>query len=276
MRFAQADSVVAMVVLCDIGHRPERNPRFMRIAMVGLLAVSMFKGCDLGDPKSVQPQMEQALRPYFPRVKAIAIPQRQMLVGLSCLENVGPSLIQMVPQAVAHNPAMDKLRMLRLFPGSSYRIVAVGFEQGIAWYDVDSGAMGTRPADANYAASYRKLCGIGQNASIGSANSQIQPQPKFSGRYFTPATLTAEMRSADTETTAKSYLMGAYDLTQDSGQSCAMLGTTTPQLLEKVFMDYLQTHPELTQTDRTAAGIAVEAFVEHWPCRRAGPPLGQR
>jgi hypothetical protein len=239
----------------------------MRFALAGFLALTMFKGCNVGDPASVQPKMEEALPPYFPRVKAIAMPQRQMLIGLSCLENVGPKLIQMVPQAVARNPAMDDLRLLRLMPGSSYRIVAVGFEQGIAWYNVDTGAMGTKPADANYTDSYRQACGIGQNASNGGVSVHSTAQQP-SGRYFTAATLMAEINSADTEKSAKSYLVGAYDLSQDSGQSCAMRGTTTPELLEKIFVNYLQAHTELVQADRTAAGVAAEAFAEYWPCRK--------
>jgi hypothetical protein len=238
----------------------------MRIAIAGFMALSMLKGCDMGSPKSVQPKMEEALRPYFPRVKAIALPRQQMLVGLSCLENVGPKLIEMVPQAVASDPAMKDLKTLRRLPGSSYRIVAVGFEQELAWYDVDSGSMGTKPADANYVAAYREACGIGQNTSNSGTNAQTQPRQQPSGQYFTASMLAAEMRSADTETSAKSYLLGTYDLTQDSGQSCATRGTTTPALLEKVFSDYVQAHPKLMQSDRTAAGVAAQAFAEHWPC----------
>jgi hypothetical protein len=62
--------------------------------------------------------------------------------------------------------------------------------------------------------------------------------------------------------------MGTYDLTQDSGQSCAVRGTTTPVQLEKIFTDYLQAHPGLKNADRTAAGVAAQAFAEYWPCQR--------
>jgi hypothetical protein len=98
------------------------------------------------------------------------------------------------------------------------------------------------------------------------ASAQIQQRQQLPGRYFTPASLVAQMNSTDTEKSAQSYLMGAYDLTQDSGQSCAMRGTTTPVLLEKVFSDYLQAHPGLKNADRTAAGVAAQAFAEYWPC----------
>jgi hypothetical protein len=132
----------------------------MKIALVGLLGLSMLKGCDMGDPASVQPQMEEALRPYFPRVKAVALPQQQTLVGLSCLENVGDELVKMVPAAVASNPAMSKLKLLRMFPGSSYSTVSIGFERSLAVYNLDTGLMGTAPMDDAYANWYRQQCGF--------------------------------------------------------------------------------------------------------------------
>ena len=66
-----------------------------------------------------------------------------------------------------------------------------------------------------------------------------------------------ELSDAKKEPLAMHYLEGAYDLTQDSGQSCAERGVTTPVLLEKVFSDYVNAHPEVTKkSDRTAAGVA--------------------
>jgi hypothetical protein len=133
----------------------------MKIALVGLLGLSMLKGCDLGDPQSVQPQIEEALRPYFPNVKAVVLPQQHAIVGLSCLDNVGDELVKMVPPAVASNPAMSKLKLLRMIPGSSYNLVAIGFPQGLAFYNVDTGATGTTVGDASYATWYRQQCGLG-------------------------------------------------------------------------------------------------------------------
>jgi len=137
----------------------------MKIALVGLLGLSMLKGCDMGDPASVQPKMEDALRPYFPKVKAVALPQDHALVGLSCIENVGDEMVKMVAPAVASNPAMSQLKLLRFLPGSSYKIVAIGFEQGLAFYDVDTGATGTMPQAANYTTWYRQQCGLDNVAS---------------------------------------------------------------------------------------------------------------
>lgn len=132
----------------------------MKIALVGLLGLSMLKGCDMGDPASVEPKMEAAIRPYFPNVKAFAVPDRDMLVGLSCVQNVGPGLIEQIGPVLANNPSMGDLRLLRKLPGSSYRYVGIGFEQGIAWYDLDTRTAGSQPTDETYAAWYRKKCGL--------------------------------------------------------------------------------------------------------------------
>lgn len=96
----------------------------------------------------------------------------------------------------------------------------------------------------------------------------LTEQSVQSGRYFTPATLVAQMKNSATENTARLYLIGAYDLAQDSGRSCAVRGTTTGPQLEQVFADYLKAHPELVSADRTAAGVAAQAFAEYWPCQK--------
>ncbi len=100
------------------------------------------------------------------------------------------------------------------------------------------------------------------------SSAQIQQRQQLQGRYYTPDTLLAAMHDSSTEQMAASYLEGAYDLAQDSGQSCAVRGTTTPVLLEKVFSDYLQAHPGMKHVDRTAAGVASQAFAEYWPCQK--------
>jgi hypothetical protein len=95
-----------------------------------------------------------------------------------------------------------------------------------------------------------------------------EAQQQLRGRYFTPDSLVAQMNSTETEKSAQFYLMGVYDLTQTAGQSCAVRGTTTPMQLGAVFSNYLQAHPELMHADRTAAGVAAQAFAEYWPCQK--------
>src|ERR1700722_5510845 len=91
--------------------------------------------------------------------------------------------------------------------------------------------------------------------------------PDLPGRYFTPASFIELINDPKRESMAQVYLMGTYDLTQDSHQSCAIRGKTTPQLLEQVFIDYVKAHPEVITADRTAGGVAAEAFKAYWPCK---------
>ena len=115
---------------------------------------------------------------------------------------------------------------------------------------------------------------------------QTQPLP---GRYFTPSevyealtargitrTKTATGKVLPTEREAQFYLMGVYDLSQETGQSCATRGTTTPEQLEQVYASYVEAHPVPRDTlathaqleTQTAAGVAQRAFVEAWPCQK--------
>ena len=70
-------------------------------------------------------------------------------------------------------------------------------------------------------------------------NAQTPPPPQLPGRYYTPATFIEVISDPKREAMAQVHLMGTYDLTQDTRQSCAIRGTTSPQLLEKVFIDYI-------------------------------------
>jgi hypothetical protein len=62
----------------------------------------------------------------------------------------------------------------------------------------------------------------------GTAYAQLQQRQQLPGRYFTPDTLLAQMNNAATEKFAQFYLMGAYDLTQDSGQSARLRRCIAP------------------------------------------------
>jgi len=102
--------------------------------------------------------------------------------------------------------------------------------------------------------------------ALAAAVAVLAQQPKLPGRYFTPASFIEMINDSKRESIAQMYLIGAYDLTQDALRSCALRGTTSAQLLEKVFIDYVQAHPELITADRTAAGVAAQAFAAYWPC----------
>lgn len=121
---------------------------------------------------------------------------------------------------------------------------------------------------------------------VPTAFAQMQPLP---GRYFTPSEIyealtargitrskTATGKVLPTEREAQFYLMGVYDLSQETGQSCATRGTTTPEQLEQVYTSYMEAHPIPRDTvathaqvqTQTAAGVAGRAFIEAWPCQK--------
>ncbi len=105
------------------------------------------------------------------------------------------------------------------------------------------------------------------------AKPQSQPLP---GRYFTPKMLYDALKSKAQEPAARYYLIGVYDLSQETGQSCATRGTTHPEDLEMVYISYMDkngmpkdtiaTHAQLL--NQTAAGYAVKAFSDAWPCQK--------
>jgi len=103
------------------------------------------------------------------------------------------------------------------------------------------------------------------------AQTQLLP-----GRYFTPMALYDALKNKSAEPNARFYLIGVYDLSQETGQSCATRGTTKPEQLEQVYMSYMDAHGVPRDTlathaqleTQTAAGYAVRAFSEAWPCQK--------
>src|SRR5579864_7032513 len=76
-----------------------------------------------------------------------------------------------------------------------------------------------------------------------------QTPPPLPGRYFVQADIYNAIKGLKsttpgklvlpTDREAQFYLMGVYDFTQGSGQSCATRGTTNPEQLEQVYTSYI-------------------------------------
>jgi hypothetical protein len=86
--------------------------------------------------------------------------------------------------------------------------------------------------------------------------------------YWNPTGLAGQTHNPDNERMAQSYLMGVFDFTQDSGKSCALRAPVPTAELNQIFSDYLKSHPNLLNAGRSAAGVAAQAFTEHWPCHK--------
>lgn len=132
----------------------------------------------------------------------------------------------------------------------------------------------------------RKLALLVVSIAASGLLAQTQPLP---GRYFTPTEVydaltrrgITQSRSTTgkllpTEREAQFYLMGVYDLSQETGKSCATRGTTTPEQLERAYASYVEAHPIPNDTlathaqleTQTAASVAQRAFIEAWPCQK--------
>jgi hypothetical protein len=110
------------------------------------------------------------------------------------------------------------------------------------------------------------LAAIVFSLTLAAAVSAQEPNtPSVQGRFFTPASLATQSANGN-HSLVQTYLTGVYDLTQHSDNSCAMQESTTPDLLEQAFADYLKVHPDAEQADRPAAGVAAMAFSLRWPC----------
>jgi len=92
--------------------------------------------------------------------------------------------------------------------------------------------------------------------------------PQGPARYWNPTGLAGQTHNPDNERLAQSYLMGVFDITQDSGKSCALRAPVPTAELNQIFSDYLKSHPKLLNAGRSAAGVAAQAFIEHWPCQK--------
>jgi hypothetical protein len=86
--------------------------------------------------------------------------------------------------------------------------------------------------------------------------------------YWNPTGLAAQTHNPDNEKLAQSYLMRVFDVTQDSGQSCALKTPATVAQLNQIFSDYLKSHPNLLNAGRSAAGVAAQAYTEYWACKK--------
>src|SRR5437879_1995324 len=84
-----------------------------------------------------------------------------------------------------------------------------------------------------------------ETANEASATKKLQQREQLMGRYLTPEKLVEQINNPKTQNFAQGYLIGAYDLTQESGRSCAVLGTTTPKQLEQIYLNYVKVHPAL-------------------------------
>jgi hypothetical protein len=112
------------------------------------LAASLLvqQKCDLAQmanatPEQVQKSAQDGLRPYFPNVVIQVIPQKQLLVAVTCTKNIGHEMIVQIAQKMPQDPNVQQLKTLREFGGligaKTYRTFIIGFEHEAISLQVD-------------------------------------------------------------------------------------------------------------------------------------------
>lgn len=137
----------------------------MRVLVIpAILGLFMFQqDCDLAGkagarPEQVQQSVVQGIRPYFPHAQARVLPDKRMIVAISCAQNIGQPVIEDVAAFLRTSPQVGQLRQLRIWGGvlgaPSYRFLRLGFEQAIVELDVDNGGIRILETDESYRSSY--------------------------------------------------------------------------------------------------------------------------
>jgi hypothetical protein len=159
-----------MPTLCAYNFR-NSGELIMRNALKGLSVLLLLlltmgnRGCDFGDIDSVRKQANEGIAPYFPNVTTTVLPNDDMIIAYTCAQGTGDALTTQVAQVLPSLPAVQNLKRLRGFgwiTGShTYGKLALGFENSIIVYNVDSGVTTTATnLDTSYRADYAAKCGV--------------------------------------------------------------------------------------------------------------------
>ncbi|PSH05152.1 MAG: hypothetical protein CXZ00_03065 [Acidobacteria bacterium] len=142
-------------------------------ATLALMLVTI--GCtDMGNPESVARQADEAIRPYFPNVRTRVFPDEGIIVAFTCSLGTGSQLSRTVAEMLPNIKEFSSLKTLRnwggIFGSHTYGIVALGFEDSMVTYNIDTGEskMGTSLGQ-KYIADYKSECGLSESRTGGYA-----------------------------------------------------------------------------------------------------------
>jgi hypothetical protein len=122
---------------------------------------------NLTSPDSIKQRVESSLQPYFPNAKAEVLPSQGIILGFTCMYGAGPDFLPKIASAIASDK--DTLRALSYLPylslvGVNYRYFAIGFDNGLLRYDVQSKQFATIAPFQGYTEIYRSKCGVPQSS----------------------------------------------------------------------------------------------------------------
>ncbi|HZU32595.1 MAG TPA: hypothetical protein VFB79_15870 [Candidatus Angelobacter sp.] len=141
----------------------------MRLALVGLLGLSMLKSCNVAEvagmsPDAIAQKYQDGLRPYFPHARAQAVPQQETLLGLTCTQGDGPALVDKVKDMLPETEDVKQLKMLRsygpILGAKTYHFAALGFQSGIIRLNVDTWQAERLEPWTGYSQFYDAACGF--------------------------------------------------------------------------------------------------------------------
>jgi hypothetical protein len=125
--------------------------------IAGLLClVFITAACDLNE--TVTSQVSDNLLPYFPNAKVLT--SGATIIGLSCAQGVGDSLVEQVRQMLPQMQGIGALRTLRNVGAVKYQYLAIGFPRSMIRYQIGTGIIDTVLPGAAYENAYRRDCGI--------------------------------------------------------------------------------------------------------------------
>jgi hypothetical protein len=179
-------------------------------ALTALLLVTT--GCpipDFGNPESIRALGDDAFRSYFPNVHTIVDSQRGVIVAITCATGLGPGVTSKISDLLPSFPEFSKLKTLRtwgpLLGQHTYGIVALGFENSMVSYNLDTGYVGTvNEPDEAYATKYARTCGISGNMSAPPVSNRAQ-EYAIIGVWRVSATVDGRPRTSTWYDTLGSY-----------------------------------------------------------------------
>jgi hypothetical protein len=121
-------------------------------------------GCpDLGDPSQIADKANESIRPYFPNVRTIVLPEQGTIIALTCSTGTGPELVNQVARVLPGIQGVQQLRTLRnlgaLSHSHTYSTLILGFEESAVVYSVDSGQIkSVFEMPPNYGEQYSHEC----------------------------------------------------------------------------------------------------------------------
>ena len=203
----------------------------MKVGFGAIAFFLMFQGqsCDLNQmaqmsPEQIKLQTEGELRTYFPRARVWVSETERAVIGLTCVANLGRSVIEQMVPLIDRSDGVKKLKETRKKYASfedlasllnakliTYRYFMLGFDDFLIRLDADSNQYGIIQTEqiTGYDTQYAAECGVGPPSDIDPApmrESQAQQVFIWIGVFE----VTAQGSDGETRTFQATDTLGLY------------------------------------------------------------------